>query len=209
MRLMLTLEEKRKLFLITPQDGQKLDFRSFFANDHPLHIEIGSGRGEFLLKSSQQNPGVNYVGIELKEKRISTILKQINTIDHQNIRLMKAYVDSELLSHVPENSINRIYIFHPDPWPKRKHHKNRLIQPVFIENLLPILSPEGSVVISTDFKDYASEIVKVFSQNSGYKSVYEEGFSREPEPGHIVTYFEIKLRKEGFDPYFMRFNKAV
>jgi len=179
-----------------------------YGNDNPIHIEIGSGRGEFLTEISQQNPDINYLGIECKEKRIVTMLKKLDLEMHPNVRLMKARVNAEMIGQMPENSIERFYIFHPDPWPKRRHQKNRLIQPDFLEKMLTVLKAEGSVLISTDFKDYAMEIVNVFAQNDRFRSEYEKGFSRDPYPGHIVTYFETKLKKKGFAPYYMRFNKV-
>ena len=101
-----------------------------------------------------------------------------------------------------------IYIIHPDPWPKRKHHKNRLIRHGFIDVLWRILKSRGFIEISTDHKDYANWIVQHFRERKDFESVYDKGFIKNPKEEHIETFFEKKKREEGFEPFFMKYRKV-
>ncbi|MBT7470360.1 MAG: tRNA (guanosine(46)-N7)-methyltransferase TrmB, partial [Candidatus Cloacimonetes bacterium] len=175
--------------------------------NNPVHIEIGSGRGEFLLKKAEQNPQINFVGIDLKDKRIKTILRKLDEDKHNNVRLMRIFINNESIAVIPSNSIARIYLIYPDPWPKKRHFKRRIINQAFIDVLKKVLRQNGVIEISTDHADYANWIVEHFQNRDDFMTKYEGGFSRQKEENHIVTYFEDLKRIKGFEPYFMRFRR--
>ena len=202
------LGEKRIFFELKVGKEQILNFQEIFGNDNPVHLEIGSGRGEFLLHKSVQHPGVNFLAIEFKEKRIKTIIRHLDLKINKNVRVIKLFVDEKVTDYVPKESFQIIYIIHPDPWPKRKHHKNRIIQHHFIDVLWKILKPEGIIQLSTDNEEYANWIIQHFRERKDFKSFYKVGFSREPEEEHFETYFEKKKREEGFEPFFLKFRKV-
>ncbi|HPR18343.1 MAG TPA: tRNA (guanosine(46)-N7)-methyltransferase TrmB [Candidatus Cloacimonadota bacterium] len=203
------LDDKFAFFEIKPEQDRCLNLQQIFGNAHPVHLEIGSGRGEFLVHQAQENPEINFVAIELKEKRIKTILRQLDAETHKNVRLMKLYVDAKVTSILPAESFQMIYIIHPDPWPKRRHHSRRLIQQNFIDVLWKLLLPAGRIRLSTDHTGYADWIVNEFSRRPDFVSVYENGFTCDPPENHFETFFEKVKRKEGFPPYFMEFEKRV
>ena len=184
-----------------------MEFSRIFGNNRPVHMEIGSGRGEFLIEIAQLEPDLNFLGLEIKGKRIKTILRKLDLERHSNVRLIRVMVNDRLLQLFPENSIERVYIFHPDPWPKRKHHKHRLIQEQLIEALGRVLCSGGDVMITTDHQDYKEWIVEHFARETDFLSVFPDGFSREPFRGHIETHFEKKLKEKGFPPFYMRYIK--
>ena len=202
----MTLEEKEKFFLYE-LDGEGLDFAKIFGNKQPVHLEIGSGRGEFITEIAILEPETNFLGLELKQKRIKTILKKLDPERHTNLRLLMVKVDDQMLKMIPSRSVERFYIFHPDPWPKKKHHKHRLIQTGFLQELNIVLEDGGEVLITTDHENYMRWIVKHFQQSGLFDLEHEEGFSREPFEGHIETHFEQKLKKKGYPPFYMRFRK--
>lgn len=201
------LEESRKIFELQIEENEMLDFYKVFENNNSVHLEIGSGRGEFLLYKSVQHPDVNFLAIELKEKRIKTIIRQLDPQINKNVRIIKLFVDEKITDYVPEGSFQMIYIIHPDPWPKRKHHKNRLIQHGFIDVLWRILKPEGIVELSTDHEEYANWIIQHFLERTDFESFYNKGFSRNLEEKHIETFFEKKKKEEGSEPFFMKYRK--
>jgi len=201
------LSSKFELFEVKPNPEQKLDFVKIFGNNNPVHLEIGSGRGEFLLSKAKQNQNVNYLAIELKEKRIKTILRQLDDEIHKNVKLIRLFVDEAVTGIIPKNSLEKIFIIHPDPWPKTKHNRRRLIQQKFIDVLWELLAPDGEVFLSTDHSDYSDWIVEHFNQRNDFISIYEKGFSRTSPADHIETYFEKMKREEGFPPYFMIYHK--
>ena len=200
------LEESRRIFELNIEEIKMLDFHRVFGNEHPIHIEIGSGRGEFLLKIAQQNPDINFIGIDLKEKRVKTIFRKLYKEKLKNVRIAKIYLDKESIKFLSPNSIEKIYLQHPDPWPKKRHFHRRIIQHSFIDIMHILLMPSGIVDIATDHEDYAFWIVKHFAERKDFTSIYKKGFTRETEKGHIETYFEKKKREEGFEPYFMKYR---
>lgn len=202
----MTLEEKERIFL-KEIDSEEIRFEEMFGNSNPVNIEIGSGRGEFLIEIARLEPEANFLALELKAKRIKTILKRLDVEEHDNVRLMMVKVDVEMMKRIGAESVDRFYIFHPDPWPKRRHQKHRLIQDELIEELQRVLKSGSDVTITTDHEGYMKWIVKKFQDNPGFGAEYPEGFSREPFTNHIETHFEAKLKKKGFPPYYMRFIK--
>ena len=200
------LEESRKIFELLIEETEMLDFHKVFGNKHPVHIEIGSGRGEFLLKSAIQNPDVNFIGIDLKEKRVKTLFRKLYKEKLNNVRIAKIFLNEETINFLPPNSIEKIYLQHPDPWPKKRHFHRRIIQHSFIDIMHKLLIQGGIVDIATDHEDYAFWIVEHFSERKDFTSIYKKGFTRESGKGHIETYFEKKKREEGFEPYFMKYR---
>jgi len=200
------LEKSRKIFEIQIEENEMLDFNEIFGNKLPVSIEIGSGRGEFLLKIAQQNPHINYIGIDLKEKRVKTLFRKLYKEELNNVRIAKIYLDENSIKFIPANSIEKIYLQHPDPWPKKRHFHRRIIQHSFIDIMHKLLIKDGVVDIATDHEDYAFWIVEHFAQRDDFVSDHKKGFTRESAEGHIETYFEKKKREEGFEPYFMRYR---
>ena len=200
------LEVSRKNFEQLIEENEMLDFHKVFGNKNPIHIEIGSGRGEFLIKVAQQNPDINFIGIDLKEKRIKTLFRKLYKEKLKNVRIAKIFLDEESIKFLPSNSIEKIYLQHPDPWPKKRHFHRRIIQSEFINILHELLITNGIVDIATDHKDYAIWIVEHFKERKDFTSIYKKGFTREAENGHIETYFEKTKREEGFEPYFMKYR---
>lgn len=200
------LEESRSLFELHIKEKEIMDFQKVFGNKNPVHIEIGSGRGEFLLKIALQNPEINFIGIDLKEKRVKTIFRKLYKEKLKNVRIAKIFLNEENIKFIPPNSIEKIYLQHPDPWPKKKHFHRRIIQHKFIDILHKLLINGGIVDIATDHEDYAFWIVEHFKIRKDFTSIYKKRFTREPEKGHVETYFEKTKRAEGFEPYFMKYR---
>jgi len=201
------LSNKKELFEIRPKVGERLNFREIFGNDNPVHLEIGSGRGEYLLRKAESHPEVNFMALELKNKRVKTILRQLESNIHPNVKLIRLYVDERVTDFIPTESFQTIYIIHPDPWPKKKHNRRRIIQTKFIDVMHLLLKPDGAVIFSTDHEDYAMWIALHFLDREDFSTVYKNGFTRIAPSDHVETYFEKLKKEEGFPPYFMEFRK--
>ena len=201
--------EKNTEFLLNIQGQRKFDPVSIFGNNRDINLEIGAGRGEFLIKKSKDKPRENFIAFEIKYKRIKTILRKLDPEVNCNVRVCKCMVNEDTIKHFTENSIKTVYINHPDPWPKRRHHKRRLIQDDFIEEIAKIVKINGTVCISTDHEGYSKWIMKKFDSNKSFSPIFEYGFTQRKQEGHISTFFEIKKRKEGYDPFFMHYKKVL
>src|SRR5690606_1866990 len=99
-----------------------LDPALHFKQLQPLYVEIGCGKGEFISSYSQAHPEINILGLEAAEKRIVNTLKKLDPARNSNVRLMRLFVDTSICDLLPPHSVSGIFIQHPDPWPKRRHH---------------------------------------------------------------------------------------
>lgn len=194
-------------FLVETAD-QLLDYSAVFGNDNPVYIEIGSGKGEFISQYPLLHPDKNFLGFEVRRKRINNILKKIDPQQHPNVRLIEVLVDEKISLILPAASIDGCYIQHPDPWPKRRHHKRRLFQAEFLKALASILKPGAFVQIATDHEEYAQWIIREFAGCDLFASVQEDPISDEPHLSvHVVTFFEREQRRLGFEPNFMMYKR--
>jgi tRNA (guanine-N7-)-methyltransferase len=188
--------------------SQMLDLEAIFPKNQPLYLEIGSGKGEFISTYSIQNPSFNILGLEAASKRINNTLKKLSPDRHPNVRLMRLFVDESIKDIFPAESVSGVFIQHPDPWPKRKHHRRRLIQPGFLNALAHVLKPDAQIQISTDHSGYAAWILEEFLANPCYISVFDDPLRQQSTfEDHITTWFEAEQRSQGFDPQFMLFKR--
>ncbi len=197
----------KDFFLIELDEGQ-VDFSKLFSNGHPVYLEIGSGKGEFISQYPTHHPDWNFIGLEVRGKRIDNILRKLSPIVNPNVRIARCYVDAKINERFVPDSISGAYIQHPDPWPKKKHHRRRLINQDFLNALSQVLKHDAFVQVSTDHDDYASWIVDEFMQNPYFEPVYDKNILEIPLlDEHIVTWFEHEQKRRGFDPKYMLYRK--
>jgi len=168
---------------------ERLNLSDVFAADQPLELELGSGDGSFLVAWAKANPQHNFIGIERLLGRIRKVERKAHRAALTNVRLMRieAYYFLEYL--LPRHSVTALHIYFPDPWPKRKHRKNRLINEAFPETCVRVLAPGGAVYLRTDDLDYFSQMQAVFKP-----------FASIPTPAAlsaILTDFERGFHKRG------------
>jgi tRNA (guanine-N7-)-methyltransferase len=139
----------------------KLDFARIFGRSGVVHVEIGSGKGTFLLNQAQANPDDNFLGIEWASRFYRTAVDRIGRWGLSNVRIIRTDAVSFIADFVPDNSVEYFHIYFPDPWPKKSHHKRRFISKVNIENLIRCLKPAGQLRIATDHEGYFEQIKTV------------------------------------------------
>ncbi len=127
-----------------------------FGNHNPLEIDAGSGKGRFLLARAQNNPAVNFIGIERQNNRVQKVARKAARANLQNVRLVKAEITFILENMIADGAIQTLYVFYPDPWPKRRHHNRRLMQPAFLDLACQKLQHGGKLHFATDNVDYAA-----------------------------------------------------
>ena len=130
---------------------------TWFMKPQPLVLEIGFGMGENIVAMAQRNPALNYLGVDVYQPGVGALLTQCVRYELENVRVVMADVH-DVLAHLPIESCQQINLFFPDPWPKKRHHKRRLIQPDFVNELLRVLSVGGMLHIATDHSEYAEHI---------------------------------------------------
>ena len=144
-------------------DTKLLNFTKVFANDNSVCLEIGFGMGDSLWEMVVQNPHINFIGVEVHKPGAGALINKLQESDCNNAKLICHDVVEVLTHQIPDSSLDKIQIFFPDPWPKKRHHKRRLIQPQFIELINKKLKNNAIVHIATDWTPYASYIKNVFN----------------------------------------------
>lgn len=148
--------------------SEEISFKEIFGRNAPVVLEIGFGMGLTLFNSAKKYPEQDFIGIEVHEPGIATLLTKLKTNSLNNIRIYNEDAVIILQKYIPDNSLDRVLIFFPDPWPKNRHHKRRLIQPEFVTLLQKKLKSKGILHIATDWEDYANHIISVLKNNHNF-----------------------------------------
>lgn len=153
-------QEHWPLFGVDYSETQ-LDCASLFGRDAPVVLEIGFGNGDTFVEQAAGNPDNNYLGIEVHEPGVGHCLRQLAERELANVRLIAHDAVEVLEQQIAEAALTRVNIYFPDPWPKKRHHKRRLLQPAFLHLLATRLSEGGALCIATDWQNYAEHIDEV------------------------------------------------
>jgi tRNA (guanine-N7-)-methyltransferase len=140
-----------------------LDPQGIFGRVAPLVLEIGSGMGETTAEIAQQNPSIDFVAIEVHGPGIGSLLKKIDALELKNLRLIRHDAVAVLENMIPDGALAGIHLFFPDPWPKKRHHKRRLVQPSFAALAARKLAAGGYFHAATDWPAYAEQMDAVLS----------------------------------------------
>jgi tRNA (guanine-N7-)-methyltransferase len=185
------------VILEPPAPGEMLDFDAIFGSGVPVELEIGSGKGGFLLNRARALPERGFLGIEWANKIYQYAADRMVRWGVSNVRLMRADASHLVRHSIRPESLTMLHIYHPDPWPKSRHHKRRLIQPPFLAAAVTALKPGGRIAIQTDHAEYFEQIQQVLA---GEPRLCEVPFNV-PEAGvvdgYVQTNFEIKYLREG------------
>lgn len=141
---------------------EKLNFREVFGNDNPVVMEIGFGMGTSTARIAAANPNINYIGIEVFLYGFSKLMLEIQNKGLKNLRVMRFDAVQVLTDMIEDSSISGFHIFFPDPWPKKRHSKRRLIQHDFAQLLSSKLKAGGYIYCVTDWQEYADQMLEVF-----------------------------------------------
>ncbi|MCE5276426.1 MAG: tRNA (guanosine(46)-N7)-methyltransferase TrmB [Planctomycetaceae bacterium] len=148
-----------------------LDLAGLFGNARPVEVEIGCGKGTFLLTRAKARPEVNFIGLEYARAYALYCADRFRRAGLENVRMLAADAGAFFKTALGEASVQRVHIYFPDPWPKRKHHRRRLIQPAFIEQVRRVLTAGGLLQIVTDHREYFEQIRRVLAEASGFATI--------------------------------------
>jgi tRNA (guanine-N7-)-methyltransferase len=168
-----------------------LDFRALFGRDGPVVVEVGFGMGETTARIAQENPGVGYLGIEVHAPGVGSLLRQVEALGLSNVRVVSHDAVEVLRDMVPPASLSGIHVFFPDPWPKKRHHKRRLVQPAFAALAAARLARGGYIHVATDWEEYARQVLEVLAATPGLVNT-AQGFAPRP-----ATRPETKFERRG------------
>lgn len=150
-----------KTYGIDRNEANLISSKANFCNNNELVLEIGFGNGDSLYQMAKAHPECNYLGIEVYTAGALNLLKQLEQHPLPNLRIILADATEVLQNHIEDASLARIQIYFPDPWPKSRHHKRRLIQPNFLELVVKKLQSKGQIHLATDWAHYAEHMLEV------------------------------------------------
>ena len=187
-------------------DSTPISFNELFGNDHPVEVEIGCGKGKFLLQRAEVSPEINFIGVDWARKWLGVGELKGKKSNLPNLLFFREHA-LEWISRLPENSISVFHIYFPDPWPKRRHHRRRLISEAFLILLHTKLRSDGCIEIATDDRNYDQHIQRVI-HSQAEKWNLREGRERLAYP-MFKTHYEIKYEAEGRLLHYRELEKAL
>jgi tRNA (guanine-N7-)-methyltransferase len=163
-----------------PYGAAPLDWRAAFGREAPVVAEIGFGMGETTARIAAAHPDRNFLAIEVHTPGVGSLLKQLEEHGLENVRIVQHDAVEVLRDMVPAGSLTAIHLFFPDPWPKKRHHKRRLVQAPFAALAASRLLPGGLLHVATDWEEYAQHVLQVFSATPGLANTAAD-FAPRPE----------------------------
>ncbi|MCH8307192.1 MAG: tRNA (guanosine(46)-N7)-methyltransferase TrmB [Proteobacteria bacterium] len=162
------LQELWPVFGIDFSD-ELIDLDSVFGRAAPSVLEIGFGNGETLVEQAAANPSTDFIGIEVHEPGVGHCLLRAHAAGISNLRLSRHDAIDVLRHQIPDASLRRINLYFPDPWPKKRHHKRRILQHDFLQMLSRKIEPGGTFHIATDWQDYAEQIDELIGSDHSFR----------------------------------------
>lgn len=209
----LSAAQKKALDTQWPKFGlevgeQKLDLTEVFGRQAPTIVEIGFGMGTSLAAMAEANPEQNYIGIEVHRPGVGALLKLVEEKGLTNIRVFNHDAIEVLEKSIPQDALAGVYLFFPDPWHKKRHHKRRIVQPLFAQTIAKHLQPGGQFHMATDWEDYAHHMMEVMSAAEDYRNISGEG-EFTPRPDYRpLTKFEQRGHRLGHGVWDLIFERV-
>jgi tRNA (guanine-N7-)-methyltransferase len=204
-----TLKEYPNIALREEEISGKTDFSDVFGRSAPLHIEIGSGRGTFLVNQAAASPQINFLGIEWANKFYKYAVDRMGRRGAGNVRIIRTEAALFVSEHISNKSVDCFHIYFPDPWPKRSHHKRRFVCAENVAQMIRCLKKNGLINIATDHAEYFQWMQDMF-----------EGFAEDLKPVKFIkpagakdeelvgTNYERKYMKEKRNVFTLAFKKV-
>lgn len=185
-------------FSIQQPEQMKGKWHEVFQNDHPIHIEVGMGKGQFIIEMARRNPEVNYIGIEKYSSVLVRAVEKLEDFEQDNLRLIR--MDAENIEEVfDKDEVDRIYLNFSDPWPKDRHAKRRLTSRQFFARYDQILKKEGHLEFKTDNQDlFTFSLEEVpeagWKLDASTRDLHHDAVLNE---GNVMTEYEEKFSSKG------------
>ena len=208
----MTPSQQKALDELMPESGipfarQPLNLEAVYGRRVPVVLEIGFGNGETLVQQAGENPGQDYLGIEVHEPGIGHCLLTAREAGISNLRLVAHDAIEVLEQQIPLDSLQRINLYFPDPWPKKRHHKRRIVQPDFLQLCADRLQSHGSLHIATDWANYAEHIDEVLAASERFECSERREHDGDKPLDRPMTKFERRGLRKGHRIFDWRFTK--
>lgn len=178
----------------------------FFDRQAPLALEIGCGIGDFIVQRAAQEPETNFIALDIFNKGCDKTSRRVEKAGLENVRVARAEARYFLEHLVTPGTLEAVYINCPDPWPKKRHRKRRLVNRSFLEFVLYMLKPGGDIYFSTDFVDYGLDVAEELSTMEGFDAQIDESYVHHLE-GYPLSKYMKRFLGEGKDIYFCHYRR--
>lgn len=191
-----------------PGGNSPLDLDALFGRQAPRILEIGFGNGDSLAAIAQAHPANDYLGIEVHTPGVGHLLLKIEELGLTNLRVMRDDAVEVLTRRIPEAALDAVYLFFADPWPKKRHHKRRIVQAEFAQLLRSRLKLGGHFHMATDWEDYAHHMLDVMNAAEGFRNTSSSG-NYVPRPDYRpLTKFEQRGQRLGHGVWDLIFERV-
>lgn len=182
--------------------------QELFGNDNPIQIEYCSGNGTWIADKAAANPQINWVAVEKKFMRVRKIWSKTKNLQMPNLITVCGEAYGATWRYMPPDSFEGAFINFPDPWPKKRHAKNRLIQPRFVAEIWRVLKPSRVFTLVTDDAEYSERMIEEMQKHSGFVSIHPDPYYVPEFPGYGTSFFEQLWREKGRVIRYHQFRKV-
>ena len=186
------------------KDIKKGEFNKYFKNNNPIHLEIGMGKGDFIIEKAKQNPNINFIGLEKQASVLIRALEKQEVLKLENLYFLNK--DAKDINEIFEKEIDTLYLNFSDPWPKERHAKRRLTSDVFLEKYETIFKDIKHIEMKTDNKRLFEYSIKTLTNNN-YKIIDIRLNLREDDIDNIETEYDRKFSSKGYPIYKIEVSK--
>lgn len=180
-------------------------FKEVFNNDNPIYIEIGMGKGNFIVENAKKYPNINFIGIEKYDSVMIRAVQKLEDLELKNLKLIR--IDAKDIEKIFDKEISRIYLNFSDPWPKDRHAKRRLTSLEFLKRYENIFLDKEEIIMKTDNRKLFEYSIVTFNNNNFKIDNISLDLYQDDDPNNIPTEYEIKFHEKGFPIYKIHVTK--
>jgi len=200
------IEINSPLFLRCENLEQPPAWQNIFGQGNPIALEIGCGIGDFVTKTALDRPDQNFIAIDYYNKGCDSTCRRLERHGVTNVRVLRVEAREFIAEYITENSLSALYINCPDPWPKKRHRKRRLVNSEFMDFMRCYLALGADFFFATDFEDYGLDVAEFMSRQQGYTNVLSPDLSRYDLEGYHRSKYMIKFMSEGKQIHFVHYR---
>jgi len=209
----ITTAQRKAMTELMPYFGvdfaeRRLDLEQVFGRSGSRILDIGFGAGEALLSSAANNPEIDYLGVEVHDPGIGHLLVLLERAGLTNVRIIKRDVVEVLGSMLADASLDGVNLFFPDPWPKKRHHKRRLVQPPIAREFARVIKPGGLLHFATDWEDYAEHARNVITADGAFTAASPGNREADPASLRPPTKFERRGQRLGHNVWDLLYERC-
>ncbi len=195
-------------FLRPEELSMPADWGTIFGNANPLALEIGCGIGDFIVSTAAEHPDWNFIAIDFYNKGCWKSCRRIDRAGLTNVRVLRVEARQFIAERIPKGVLAKVFINCPDPWPKKKHRKRRLVNRQFLEFLQDYMAPAADFYFATDFDDYGTDVAGMMSGLPGFANCLAPDLYRHELAGYHLSKYMNKFMAEGKKIYFVHYRKC-